>query len=299
MPKNPLAEVFGYPVTNLSQQAISHRQGALCPYHNPSGLNCTKSSATDPLGVCSIIDGDDLVITCPVRLRQGLAILTDAARLFFPNKRYVALTEARLKDASGNWAGNIDIVLVVLDEHQKVEDFAAIEVQAVYISGNVRKVFTEYMKDPATHGEMKWPRSNYPVPDYLSSSRKRLAPQLMFKGGILHSWGKQMAVVVHRGFFERLPALHEVDRHDAEIAWLVYDLDHDAAANRYNLRLSAIKHTNFENALDAIATPTVGDVSEFTGTWSGGSGKARSRELLPRHRLSRQWSHCLTVSTRP
>jgi hypothetical protein len=173
MPKNPLAEVFGYPVANMSQDAINHRQGRLCPFHNPSGLNCTKSSATDPLGVCSVFEGDRLVVTCPVRLRQDLVILADAARFFFPNEqRYVALTEARLKDRNGKSAGNIDIVLAALDEHQKVKDFGAIEVQAVYISGNVRKAFSQYMKDPSTTYAMEWPRKNYPSPDYLSSSRK-------------------------------------------------------------------------------------------------------------------------------
>jgi len=146
MPKNPLAEVFGYPVSNMSQDAANHRQGNLCPYHNPSGLNCTKSSATDPLGVCSIFDSDKLAVTCPVRLRQDLLILADAARFFFPGQRYVALTEARLKDSNGKSAGNIDIVLAALDENNRVVNFGAIEVQAVYISGNVRRVFRVHEK---------------------------------------------------------------------------------------------------------------------------------------------------------
>src|SRR5262245_35324815 len=109
MPKNPLAEVFGYPAHSMSQEAINYRQGRLCPYHNPSGPNCTKSSVTEPLGVCSIFDGDKIAITCPVRLRQEFIILSDAAHFFFPGKQFVALTEARLKDGSGKSAGNIDI----------------------------------------------------------------------------------------------------------------------------------------------------------------------------------------------
>jgi hypothetical protein len=262
MPKNPLAEVFGYPVGNVSQEAVNHRQGRLCPYHNPSGLNCTKSSVTDPLGVCTIFDSDKLVITCPVRLRQDLLILADAANFFFPNKQYVALTEARLKDGNGKSAGNIDIVLAVMDE-EKVVDFGAIEVQAVYISGNVRKAFNEYMKDPKANHMMSWPSKNYPSPDYLSSSRKRLAPQLMFKGRILHEWGKKIAVVVDQGFFDQLPALPEVSEHEAEIAWLIYDLEYDATIDRYKLQRSGIRYTKFQNALDTIAIPTVGDVNEF------------------------------------
>ncbi len=221
MAKNPLVEVFGFPVNNMSQDAINHRNGRLCPYHNPSGLNCTKTSAIDPLGVCSIFDSNKIIVTCPVRLRQDLIILADAARFFFPNMRYVALTEARLKDKQGKSAGNIDIVLAALDERNKIVDFGAVEVQAVYISGNVRRVFTEYMKNPLVNQTMEWPSKNYPSPDYLSSSRKRLVPQLMFKGGILHKWGKKMAVVVHRGFFNQLPPLREVSSRNADLAWFI------------------------------------------------------------------------------
>jgi hypothetical protein len=191
MPKNPLAEAFGYPIGNMSQEAIDHREGRLCPYHNSSGLNCTKNSATDPLGVCTIVTGDKLAITCPVRLRQDLLVVADAARFFFPaGTRYVALTEARLNDVHRKSAGNIDIVIVALDEHNQISDFGAVEVQAVYISGNVGRAFKEYMKDPAVNYSMEWPTKNYPTPDYLSSSRKRLAPQLIYKGGILNKWKK-------------------------------------------------------------------------------------------------------------
>jgi len=85
----------------------------------------------------------------------------------------------------------------------------------------------------------------------------------MFKGGILHEWRKKMAVVVHRGFFEQLPALQDVEEPDAEIAWLVYDLEHNAVTNRYNLRRLDARYTEFENALNTITTPTVGDVNKF------------------------------------
>lgn len=265
MPKNPLAEVFGYPVDNLSQEASNHRQGRLCPYHNSSGLNCTKTSATDPLGVCTIYDGDKLVITCPIRFRQDSLILADAARFFFSGKlqSYLTLTEMRLKDAHSKSAGNIDIVLVTLDEQAKVVDFGAVEVQAVYISGNVRSAFREYLKNPQANFAMEWPSRNYPNPDYLSSSRKRLVPQLMFKGGILHEWQKKMAVVVHQGFFEQLPVLQEVDEHDADIAWFVYDLVYDKKVSRFQLRRIATRYTKFEDALSIISTPSVGDMSEF------------------------------------
>jgi len=83
MPEQPLAEVFGFPIDNQSAEAQRYRQLRLCPYNNrvPS---CTKGKASDPLGVCSIFDGQELAITCAVRLRQDWLIAEDAARFFFP-----------------------------------------------------------------------------------------------------------------------------------------------------------------------------------------------------------------------
>ena len=90
----------------------------------------------------------------------------------------------------------------------KVYDFGALEIQAVYISGNVRDPFEHFMKDPKARASMDWSNQpNYPRPDYLSSSRKRLAPQLLFKGGILHGWRKKIAVALNKSFFDTLPKL--------------------------------------------------------------------------------------------
>ena len=62
------------------------------------------------------------------------------------------------------------------------------------------------------------------MPECLSSSRKRLAPQLIFKGGIINAWGKKTAVALNKGFFNTLPKLPEVPKDKADIAWLIYDL---------------------------------------------------------------------------
>ncbi len=266
MPKNPLAEVFGFPVDNMSAEAVNHRKNRLCPFHNSSGPNCTKYSVQNPLGVCSIFQGNNLVITCPVRFRQNYSILSDAGKFFFGDKRFIALTEVRLSDKIGKSAGNIDIVLAVIDDKKTVVDFGAIEVQAVYISGNISNGFQNYIRNPEQNYDVEWPVKNYPKPDYLSSSRKRLAPQLIFKGGILHQWGKKTAVVVHRGFFEQLPALETASEHDADIAWMIYDLKRDKLTNTYQLNLSNILFTKFETAISRITTPETGDIRSFTAT---------------------------------
>ena len=148
---------------------------------------------------------DDVVITCPIRFRQNWLIADDAADFFFSSDAtWTTLTEVRLKDADGGSAGNIDIVLCAYDKAGQVYDFGALEVQAVYISGNVRNPFEYFMEAPAKRGGMDWTNEeNYPRPDYLSSSRKRLAPQLIFKGGIINAWQeKKTAVALNKGFFD-------------------------------------------------------------------------------------------------
>ena len=229
--KNPLAEVFGFPLQNQSAEALRYRANRLCPYNNKLP-NCTKDKAQDPLGVCSIHDGENgIAITCPVRFREDWLIAGDAAAFFFaPGTRWTTLTEIRLKDATGQSAGNIDVVLVAYDAQGRLLDFGSLEVQAVYISGNVRNPFAAYCKSPSA--DFTWQGEHMPRADYLSSSRKRLAPQMIYKGGIFHHWRKKQAVALHSAFFDTLPRLPECPRDEADIAWLVYDLVPDAARQR-------------------------------------------------------------------
>jgi len=192
-PKHPLAEVFGHLTEDQSPNAERYRNLRLCPFNNKAP-NCTKDKAKDPLGVCSVLHEGVAAITCPIRFREEWLITDDAASFFFPEGvSWSSLTEVRLNDAAGKSAGNIDVVLVAYDGHGRVFDFGALEIQAVYISGNVRDPFEHFMQNPKERGNMDWStQPNYPRPDYLSSSRKRLAPQLLFKGGILHSWKKRI-----------------------------------------------------------------------------------------------------------
>lgn len=266
MAKQPLAEVFGFPIDNFSPEAESFRYSKLCPYNNkvPS---CTKAKANDPLGVCSVFDSGELAIICPIRFRQNWLIVKDAANFFFPKgTSWTTLVEIRLDDKNKQSAGNIDVVLVAYDEKGRVIDFGALEVQAVYISGNIRRPFDHYMENPQQRSSMDWSgKSGYPNPDYLSSSRKRLAPQLIYKGGILNSWNKKIAVALHSNFYKTLPKLPEVAPEKANLAWFVYDIQQDTAQNRYNLALTQTVYTDFQPALDKITNPEPGSIEHFIG----------------------------------
>ena len=81
--EHPLAEVFGFPINNQSAEAFRHREKRLCPFNNRVP-NCTKDKANDPLGVCSVFEGNSVAITCPVRFREHWVIADDAAAFFFP-----------------------------------------------------------------------------------------------------------------------------------------------------------------------------------------------------------------------
>ena len=269
MPKQPLAEVFGFPITNLSTDASQYQRNRLCPYNNKVP-NCTKDKAEDPLGVCSLFEGDDdptATIVCPVRFRQDWLITVNAAKFFFPPEaKWTSLTEVRLADKHGKSAGNIDVVLVSYDDAGRITDFGSVEVQGVYISGNITKPFKHFMQDPDNRRNMAWNGPNYPRADYLSSSRKRLAPQMIYKGGILKAWGKKQAVVVHKNFYATLPNLKPVDagrEENAEIAWQLYHLQHHPTEDRYKLTLDRVVYTMFEPALEQITRTEAGPIETF------------------------------------
>ncbi len=263
MQKHPLAEIFGYPANNFTPEADRHRVKRLCPFNNKVP-NCTKDKAKDPLGVCSIFDDGKIIVTCPVRFRQNWIIADDAAAFFFPeNAKWTSLAEVRLDDKDGRSAGNIDVVLVAYDDAGKITDFGSVEVQAVYISGNVRRPFEKYIENPKKFHDMKWDGPNYPRADFLSSSRKRLAPQLIYKGGIMNFWNRKMAVAVDRRFFASLPDLPETTKDKADIAWMVYDLALNKKSKQLDLIKYKIVYTSFEPALEIITRTEAGPIEKF------------------------------------
>lgn len=264
MAVHPLAEVFGFPIGNFTREAKRFRRNKLCPFNNrvPS---CTKDKAKNPLGVCSIFHDENPVITCPVRFRERWIIAENAADFFFEKGTlWTSIAEVNLADKSGKTAGHIDLVLVAYDDRGHVTDFGTLEVQAVYISGNIRAPFEYYMGTSGRRQNLNWQgKPNYPKPDYLSSSRKRLIPQVLYKGGILKVWGKKQAVVLQKRFFQTLPEMPSVDIERADIAWLLYELQAEPQEDRFTLVQKEVVYTEFGSALDRIIRPEPGNVEDF------------------------------------
>ena len=264
--KHPLAEVFGFTTTDPSAKAQRYRSHRQCPFNNRVP-NCTKGHPKNPLGVCSLLHQDKPVITCPVRFREEWLITDDAASFFFEEGvRWSSLTEVELKDAYGRSAGDIDVVLIAYDQHGKMVDFGAIEVQTAFISGDARDPFDFYMKDPLGNSLMDWSaQSNYPQPDYVSAQRESLVPQLIFKGSILHSWHKKMAVAINRSYFETLPNLVPVQKEEAEIAWFIYDLELvvNGEKESYELRRGDVVYTKYQQTLSALTASYPDNIDHF------------------------------------
>lgn len=259
----PLAEVFGFPIENESDRAKRYRKNKLCPFNNIVS-NCTKNSIEFPLGVCSLNHKDKPVIICPIRFREDWTIISDAANFIFEGKSaWTHVGEVRLKDKHGKSAGNIDYVLVSYDKKGRVLDFGSLEVQAVYISGNLTGPFTAYLEKPKS--TFTWTQAfKFPKPDYLSSSRKRLIPQIIAKGSILKQWNKKQAVALQASFYNTLPPLPECDKSKADFAFFLYDLVPDKKAKTLSLKLQRVVYTKFSDALKQIAKFEAGSITEFT-----------------------------------
>jgi Restriction endonuclease NotI len=259
----PLGEVFGFTIDNKTARAKRYRDNKLCPYNNIVS-NCTKNSIEFPLGVCSLNHKGKQVIICPIRFREDWTIISDAANFIFHKKAtWTHVGEVRLKDKHGKSAGNIDYVLVSYDDKGRVVDFGSLEVQAVYISGNLTGPFTAYLEQPSS--SFSWTQAfKYPKPDYLSSSRKRLIPQIIAKGSILKQWNKKQVVALQISFYNTLPTLPEFDKSESDFAFFLYDLVPDKSTKILSLKLQRIVYTKFASALEQIAKFEAGSISQFT-----------------------------------
>ncbi len=259
----PLGEVFGFPIDNESERAKRYLDNKLCPYNNIVS-NCTKNSIEFPLGVCSLNHKGKQVIICPIRFREDWTIISDAANFIFEGKStWTHVGEVRLKDKHSKSAGNIDYVLVSYDDKGRVLDFGSLEVQAVYISGNLTGPFTAYLETQSP--DFIWAHTfKYPKPDYLSSSRKRLIPQIIAKGSILKQWNKKQVVALQTSFYNTLPVLPEFDRNESDFAFFLYDLIPDKKTKVLSLKLQRIVYTKFASALEQIAKFEAGSISQFT-----------------------------------
>jgi hypothetical protein len=129
--------------------------------------------------------------------------------------------------------------------------WAALEIQAVYFSGNAMKGEFEAFND-TTVDWVVFPAGRR-RPDYRSSGPKRLMPQLQIKVPTLRRWGKKMAVVVDRAFFDSIGEMDNVpDISNADIAWFVVRFEEVEGENRTRIVRDEVRYTTLERSVEGL-----------------------------------------------
>lgn len=144
--------------------------------------------------------------------------------------------------------GKVDYVIGRLDDMGKCTDFAALEVQSVYITGtSVRPAFQRFLKDGVIAPD------SARRPDARSSAQKRLMPQLSLKVPVFRRWGKKFFVAVDQWFFEQLPPFAETDSIDnSEVTWLVYPFGRPGPARSYSMGVPRVVYSHWSAVEEAL-----------------------------------------------
>jgi Restriction endonuclease NotI len=178
--------------------------------------------------------------------------------------------EVEAEEEEEKKAGRIDWIIVNPESMKAPElEWAAVETQALYFSG--KKMPLEFHMYAAAPSPVLFPITPR-RPDYRSSGPKRLSPQLDVKVPVLAAWGKKVAVVIDRFFFENMNRLDEVfargderaRRDNAAIVWFVVDYDENL-----HLRPNDVHYTTLESSRKALNATEPLAKSDFTANLKG------------------------------
>lgn len=154
----------------------------------------------------------------------------------------------RVPGEKGKRIGKVDYLIGREDETGALVDFAAIEVQSVYVSGSsMRSAFRGFLATgkPAEQEKRR--------PDFRSSAQKRLVPQLNLKVPVFRRWGKRFFVAVDRAFFLSLPSFRRASSiENSEVTWLVYPFDRPAAGKPYSMGEPEVVFSEWSDVQDAM-----------------------------------------------
>ena len=243
-----------------------------CPFRMGGG-SCTKKG-----GVCSFRAYDDadgvavpasgdaagLRVLCPRRFEQDMTIFSWVGETVLGTSTPRIAPEIgflRAEDGNTN-VGRIDMVLANQESGGSAFDWCALEIQAVYFSG--RSMGEEFRSIREYEGERPPFPGQIRRPDYRSSGPKRLMPQLQIKVPTLRRWGKKMAVVVDRHFFESLGHMEEVeDLSSGDIAWFTVDFEEDESGSHFRLVRGDVHVTTLERAIEGLTGGFPVTLTEF------------------------------------
>lgn len=196
-----IIELYGFETRDISEKARQSRASMLCPF---VGGKCTKKfSDGEPNGVCSLSRGEGVLPVCPKRLyADSYRPLNDIAARCFPaglpvvrspayakrdHPRGAVLVfgkgsggELRLPSRAALGTGSyfVDWILVYVDGSGSLVEFVAVEVQTIDTTGKYRGERNALMvgeEEGDNSAGFNWENVN-----------KRILPQLIYKGHVLH-----------------------------------------------------------------------------------------------------------------
>ena len=299
-PRFGIGEWYGYDITKLTPEQRQYfgaqnlkqkkdRAPQPCPFKagGAAGAMCSKDG-----GVCSLrlyahgrhpgtgramgvpVDGPQgsLRATCPYRFHESLDVFNWVGETILGDPDPLKISEVGFLEAAsttdsegGDDVGRIDMVLVSTQTPIGAPmEWAALEIQAVYFSGNAMRGEFKAFEDRS----VEW--LIYPAgkrrPDYRSSGPKRLMPQLQIKVPTLRRWGKKMAVVVDRAFFDSIGEMDNVnDISNADIAWFVVRFDEVEGGLRRRIVRDEVRYTTLERSVEGLTGGKPVPLSVFEG----------------------------------
>lgn len=274
-------ELYGYDVATLAPGRVrdlsaANHKDMPCPF-KPRETRRLQPKCSKKGGVCSLrqysrddsgcVDGiGEPVITCPQRFLEGGLIFAWAGETLLGTRTPAVISELPflMADAEGETdeadaVGKIDKVLV--NSEGTVLRWCALEMQAVYFSGKSMENDFKVMRT------WNGPGAPFPDvqrrPDFRSSGPKRLMPQLQIKVPTISRWGKKMAVVVDRAFWESLSDMRQVkDLSNSEIVWFVVAFS-DSHDGRFSLRRHEVHFTTLSHAVEGLTGGTPMSLGRF------------------------------------
>lgn len=203
-----LAEVFGLPVSNRSEEAQEIRRRHWCPF---TDSRCIKQSRllSYPFGVCSVSYHGEICAICPRRfeergsLRSTPKVLEEMARHYFGDiNNVVAFPEVGLPHV-----GTIDYVLVQHAPMQPdVTDFVTVEFQTDSSTGTgaiVQGLIDFMAGQDVQHQSHRFGMNTY-------DTIKRFVTQLLNKGIVYEAWGVKCYWVIEEYIYTNLVKRYQV-----------------------------------------------------------------------------------------
>lgn len=241
--------------------AVCSKEGGVCSLrlyshatHPGPGPNAGRAMGVPVTGVQG-----ELRATCPYRFHEAKTAFNWVGEIILEDATPHLVGEVGFLEASattdaegGDDVGRIDMILVGSTTHEAAPmEWAALEIQAVYFSGNAMKGEFEAFSDASVDWVI------FPAgkrrPDYRSSGPKRLMPQLQIKVPTLRRWGKKMAVVVDRSFFDSIGEMDRVpDISNADIAWFVVKFEEVPGSTQMRMVRDEVRYTTLERSVEGL-----------------------------------------------